>query len=91
MMICDAQVHIWAANTPERPWPARAEPHRAPLGKEELPHFVRHLHTVAMEMDKFMLELNQVYDQKRRINSLNIDFSSLVDKRNSLFNQGSKQ
>ena len=36
MMICDAQVHIWAANTPERPWPARAEPHRAPLGKEEL-------------------------------------------------------
>ena len=36
MMICDSQVHIWAANTPERPWPARAEPHRAPLGKEEL-------------------------------------------------------
>ncbi len=36
MMICDAQVHIWGANTPERPWPARAEPHRAPLGKEEL-------------------------------------------------------
>ncbi len=36
MLIADAQVHIWAANTPERPWPARAEPHRAPLGKEEL-------------------------------------------------------
>ena len=36
MMICDAQVHIWAANTAERPWPARAEPHRAPLGQEEL-------------------------------------------------------
>ena len=36
MKIVDAQVHIWAANTPERPWPARAEPHRAPLGKEEL-------------------------------------------------------
>jgi L-fuconolactonase len=36
MMICDAQVHVWAANTSERPWPARAEPHRAPLGKEEL-------------------------------------------------------
>ena len=36
MMIVDAQVHIWGANTPERPWPARAEPHRAPLGKEEL-------------------------------------------------------
>ena len=36
MLIYDAQVHIWGANTPERPWPARAEPHRAPLGKEEL-------------------------------------------------------
>ncbi len=36
MMICDAQVHIWGANTPERPWPARAEPHREPLGKGEL-------------------------------------------------------
>ena len=37
MMICDAQVHIWGANTPERPWPARHEPHRpVPLGKEEL-------------------------------------------------------
>ncbi len=36
MMICDAQVHVWGANTPQRPWPARAEPHRAPLGKDEL-------------------------------------------------------
>ncbi len=36
MRIVDAQVHIWAANSPERPWPARAEPHRAPLGKQEL-------------------------------------------------------
>ena len=37
MMICDAQVHIWGANTPERPWPARAEPHReTALGKQEL-------------------------------------------------------
>ena len=35
-MIVDAQVHVWGANTPERPWPARAEPHRAPLGKDEL-------------------------------------------------------
>src|SRR5260370_19886586 len=36
MWIAAAQVHIWGANPPERPWPARAEPHRAPLGKEEL-------------------------------------------------------
>lgn len=36
MKIVDAQVHIWAANTPARPWPNRAAPHREPLGKEEL-------------------------------------------------------
>jgi len=37
MMICDAQVHIWGANTPERPWPARLEAHRpVPIGKDEL-------------------------------------------------------
>jgi L-fuconolactonase len=26
-MIVDSQVHIWGANTPERPWPARARAH----------------------------------------------------------------
>ncbi|MCW5745511.1 MAG: amidohydrolase [Alphaproteobacteria bacterium] len=36
MLIVDAQVHVWAASTPERPWPARSAPHRAPLGKDEL-------------------------------------------------------
>src|ERR687895_1355853 len=37
MLIVDSQVHIWGADTPERPWPKRAEPHRpVPLGEEEL-------------------------------------------------------
>lgn len=37
MLIADAQVHVWGANTPERPWPARHAPHRPqPLGKDEL-------------------------------------------------------
>ena len=37
MLIVDAQVHIWAASTPERPWPARHAPHRpVPLGEAEL-------------------------------------------------------
>jgi hypothetical protein len=37
MRIVDAQVHIWGANTPERPWPARLEAHRdVPIGKDEL-------------------------------------------------------
>lgn len=37
MLIADSQVHIWAPNTPERPWPPPSEPypHRAePLTKD---------------------------------------------------------
>jgi L-fuconolactonase len=38
MLIVDSQVHIWAANTPERPWPVRpAQPHRAiPFSSDDL-------------------------------------------------------
>ncbi len=39
MMIIDSQVHIWAAETPEKPWATidASKPHRAePLGHEEL-------------------------------------------------------
>jgi L-fuconolactonase len=37
MTIVDAQVHIWAPDTPDRPWPARHQPHRAePITAEEL-------------------------------------------------------
>lgn len=39
MLIVDSQVHIWGADTPERPWPTpkRGEPQRPlPFGKEDL-------------------------------------------------------
>lgn len=37
MLIVDSQVHIWGANTPERPWPARHAPHRPqPFSAEDL-------------------------------------------------------
>jgi predicted TIM-barrel fold metal-dependent hydrolase len=37
MPIVDSQVDIWGADTPQRPWPKRAEPQRpVPLGKDEL-------------------------------------------------------
>lgn len=37
MLITDAQVHLWGADTPERPWPKRNTPHRPePLGKAEM-------------------------------------------------------
>jgi predicted TIM-barrel fold metal-dependent hydrolase len=36
-MIVDSQVHIWAANTPERPWPARHQPPQPePITKDDL-------------------------------------------------------
>jgi L-fuconolactonase len=37
MQIVDSQVHLWAANTPERSWPDRGKPQRPePLGKDEM-------------------------------------------------------
>jgi predicted TIM-barrel fold metal-dependent hydrolase len=37
LRIVDSQVHIWGADTPERPWPARAAPQRdTPWSAEEL-------------------------------------------------------
>ncbi len=47
MRIVDSQVHIWGANTPDRPWPARAHSHRdPPLGAEEL---LREMDTAGVE------------------------------------------
>lgn len=39
MLIVDSQVHLWGANTPQRPWPKeqRVRPQRdVPLGKDEM-------------------------------------------------------
>lgn len=37
MLVVDAQVHIWARSTPERPWPARHQPHRPePIAAQDL-------------------------------------------------------
>ncbi len=37
MFITDSQIHLWAANTPQRPWPARHAPHRPiPLEAPEM-------------------------------------------------------
>ena len=36
-MVVDAQVHIWAANTPERPWPERHQAHKPePITAEDM-------------------------------------------------------
>src|SRR5262245_11901244 len=37
MLIADAQVHVWAPNTPDRPWRMEEAPHReAVLGPDDL-------------------------------------------------------
>lgn len=37
MLIVDSQVHIWAANTPERPWFSTPKTHRTePFDSEQL-------------------------------------------------------
>jgi predicted TIM-barrel fold metal-dependent hydrolase len=37
MLIVDSQVHVWGADTPQRPWPKRAEAQRpVPLGHADL-------------------------------------------------------
>ena len=37
MLIVDSQVHIWGADTPDRPWPKRAEAQRPiPLDHTDL-------------------------------------------------------
>jgi predicted TIM-barrel fold metal-dependent hydrolase len=37
VLVVDSQVHIWAASSPERPWPARHKPHRPePITSEDL-------------------------------------------------------
>ncbi len=37
LFVVDSQVHIWGANTPERPWPERAKAQReVPLGANEV-------------------------------------------------------
>jgi PAS domain S-box-containing protein len=54
--------------------------------EKEIKEFSQKLYMVAEEMDKFIHELNHVYQQKRHSLQHNIDISSLIDKRSSLFN-----
>lgn len=49
MVLVEAQVHIWAADTPQRPWPSSGAPyaHRPePRGKDEL---LQEMHTAGVD------------------------------------------
>jgi PAS domain S-box-containing protein len=55
------------------------------LSDKEVKEISKKLHQISEEMDRFMIELNMVYNQKRQNTKLNIDISALLDKRSSLF------
>jgi PAS domain S-box-containing protein len=56
------------------------------LSEKEIREISQKLYLIAEEMDKFIKELNDAYQQKRQNTNQNIDISSLIDKRSSLFN-----
>jgi hypothetical protein len=55
------------------------------LAAEDIKEISRKLYPISEEMDKFIRELNLAYYQKRQNTKFNIDISSLIDKRSSLF------
>jgi PAS domain S-box-containing protein len=55
------------------------------LMEKDIKEMSQKLYLITEEMDKFIRELNLVYDQKRQNAKLDIDISSLIDKRSSLF------
>lgn len=55
------------------------------LDGEEIKELSKELYVISEEMDKFIGELNRIYHEKRENTMLNIDISSFIDKRNSLF------
>lgn len=56
------------------------------LNDKELRDLSEKFHVISEEMDKFIRELNQAYQQKKQNTTLNIDISQAIDKRNTLFN-----
>ena len=53
--------------------------------QEELKEICQKLYLISEEMDKFSRELNIAYNKKNEKRKINIDVSSLIDKRSSLF------
>lgn len=56
------------------------------LTEKEIHEISQKLNHIAEEMDKFINELNNAYQEKRKNSNHNIDIPSLIDKRSSLFN-----
>lgn len=55
------------------------------LTESEIREYSTNFHHIAIEMDEFIRELNKAYQQKKELNQFNINVSSSIDKRDSLF------
>jgi hypothetical protein len=55
------------------------------LTESEIKDHSQKLYLIAKEMDEFIYELNRSYNEKKDNNKIGIDFSSSIDKRDSLF------
>ncbi|GAB3857635.1 hypothetical protein GCM10028822_31680 [Hymenobacter terrigena] len=55
------------------------------LSGEEIKQFSHYYHTISLEMDRFIGELNTAYEQKRKSTEFHFDVHPLLDKRDSLF------
>lgn len=56
------------------------------LTEKEIKELSQKLFSISEEMDKFIKELNDAYQNKRKDTKLNIDVLPIIDKRDSLFN-----
>lgn len=55
------------------------------LSGEEIKEVSKKLYAISEEMDRFSDELNQAYLKKSQARNFNVDLTSLIDKRGSLF------
>ncbi|MDB5002108.1 MAG: domain S-box protein [Mucilaginibacter sp.] len=55
------------------------------LTENEIKDYSQKLYLICKEMDDFIYELDRSYNEKKDNNKIDIDFSSSIDKRNSLF------
>ena len=56
------------------------------LTEKEIKDYSQNLYIISKEMDDFIQELNRAYNLKKENTQININISSSIDKRSSLFN-----
>ncbi len=57
------------------------------MNEKEIKDLSKNLSVIAEEIDRFVRELNDVYQDKRKNTKLNLDISRFIDQRGSMFNK----